>query len=63
MSPCRGAGGVDAGVLVDPEELEGLTDEEKQQLLEVPAPPCRPVPATPARPAADGTCAASQPSN
>lgn len=54
----RGGGGVDAGVLVDPEELEGLTDQEKQQLLEVPAPPRCPMPAVPPRTAADGTCAA-----
>ncbi len=31
----RDRGGTDAGVAVDPEELEGLTEAEQQQLLEV----------------------------
>ncbi len=31
----RGAAGTDVGVAVDPEELEGLTDAERQQLLQV----------------------------
>lgn len=32
---CRGGGAADIGVVVDPEELEGLNTQERQQLLEV----------------------------
>lgn len=38
MRGCRGGGGAgdkDVGVLLDPEELEGLTQQEQQHLLEV----------------------------